>query len=112
MFIKLSILALYRRLFPTRGMKIAVNTTSLIVIVWAACGILAGCFICLPTEKLWHPMMEGSCISLGKYYYGLQIPNILTDAIILVMPMYIVWNLQISKAQKLGLSGILVLGFL
>ncbi|CAI7608044.1 unnamed protein product [Penicillium discolor] len=110
--IKLSILMLYRRLFPVKAMKYAVNIVSLIVILWAACGILAGCFTCIPTEKLWHPMVEGGCMNLSKFYYGLQIPNIATDAIILLMPMRIVWNLPISKAQKLGLSGIFILGFL
>ncbi|OQE10268.1 hypothetical protein PENVUL_c004G08074 [Penicillium vulpinum] len=110
--IKLSILMLYRRLFPVKTMKYAVNIVSLIVIMWAACGILAGCFVCIPTEKLWHPMIEGGCMNLSKFYYGLQIPNIATDAIILLMPMHIVWNLPISKIQKLGLSGIFILGFL
>ncbi|KAJ5747170.1 uncharacterized protein N7511_008866 [Penicillium nucicola] len=110
--IKLSILMLYRRLFPVKSMKYAVNIVGMVVILWAACGILAGCFICIPTEKLWHPMMQGGCMNLSKFYYGLQIPNIATDAIILIMPMHIVWNLPISKAQKVGLSGIFVLGFL
>ncbi|KAJ5339665.1 hypothetical protein N7452_006393 [Penicillium brevicompactum] len=112
LFIKLSILALYRRLFPIKSMKVAVNVTSLIVILWAACGILAGCFTCIPTEKLWNPMIEGGCMNLSKFYYGLQIPNIATDAIILVMPMPVVWKLPISKAQKMGLSAIFVLGLL
>ncbi|KAJ5457865.1 hypothetical protein N7475_009253 [Penicillium sp. IBT 31633x] len=110
--IKLSILMLYRRIFPIRAMKYAVNAVSMIVILWAACGIVAGCFTCIPTEKLWHPMLEGGCMNLSKFYYGLQIPNIATDAIILVMPMHIVWSLPISKAQKLGLSGIFILGLL
>ncbi|KAJ5356136.1 hypothetical protein N7517_010745 [Penicillium concentricum] len=110
--IKLSILMLYRRLFPVKTMKYAVNVVSLIVILWAACGVLAGCFTCIPTEKLWHPMLEGGCMDLSKFYYGLQVPNIATDAIILLMPMHIVWRLPISKTQKLGLSGIFILGFL
>lgn len=57
-------------------------------------------------------MLEGGCMNLSKFYYGLQIPNIATDAIILVMPMPIVWKLPISKAQKTGLSAIFVLGVL
>ncbi|EPS32393.1 hypothetical protein PDE_07353 [Penicillium oxalicum 114-2] len=110
--IKLSILMLYKRLFPVRPMKAAVQVVSLIIILWAACGILAGCFTCIPTEKLWNPMIPGGCMDLGKFYYGLQIPNIVTDAVILVMPMHIVWGLPISKAQKTGLSIIFILGLL
>ena len=103
---------LYRRLFPTKLMKASVNVVGLIVILWAACGILSGCFTCMPTRKLWLPTTPGACMDLGKYYYGLQIPNIVTDAIILVMPMHTVWKLPISRTQKMGLSGIFVLGFL
>ncbi|CEJ58752.1 hypothetical protein PMG11_07398 [Penicillium brasilianum] len=110
--IKLSILMLYKRLFPVKPMDIAVMIVSLIIILWAACGILAGCFTCIPTEKLWDPMIPGGCMDLGRFYYGLQIPNIVTDAIILVMPMHTVWGLPISKAQKTGLSIIFILGFL
>ncbi|OOQ85542.1 integral membrane protein [Penicillium brasilianum] len=110
--IKLSILMLYKRLFPVKPMDIAVKIVSLIIILWAACGILAGCFTCIPTEKLWNPMIPGGCMDLGRFYYGLQIPNIVTDAIILVMPMHTVWGLPISKAQKTGLSIIFILGFL
>ncbi|GLI74266.1 hypothetical protein PoHVEF18_002503 [Penicillium ochrochloron] len=110
--IKLSILMLYKRLFPVKPMDIAVKIVSMIIILWAACGILAGCFTCIPTEKLWNPMIPGGCMDLGKFYYGLQIPNIVTDAVILVMPMHTVWGLPISRAQKTGLSIIFVLGFL
>lgn len=57
-------------------------------------------------------MMPGGCLNMGRFYYGLQIPNIVTDAMILFMPMHAVWGLPISRAQKLGLSGIFIVGFL
>jgi hypothetical protein len=82
----------------------------MVFILWAACGILSGCFTCMPTKKLWIPTTPGACMDLGKYYYGLQIPNIATDTIILVMPH--AHSLEISHAQKIGLSGISILGLL
>lgn len=110
--IKLSILMLYKRLFPVKSMNIMVWIVSAIVVLWAFGGILVGCFTCVPIEKLWNPMMPGGCLNMGKFYYGLQIPNIVTDAMILFMPMHAVWGLPISRAQKFGLSGIFVVGFL
>lgn len=56
--------------------------------------------------------MPGGCLNMGRFYYGLQIPNIVTDAMILFMPMHAVWGLPISRAQRLGLSGIFIVGFL
>lgn len=93
-------------------MNIAVHAVSLVVILWAACSIVAGCFNCIPTKKLWEPQIPGGCMDLAKFYYGIQIPNIVTDAVLLVMPMPVVWHLPISRQQKVGLSGIFILGLL
>jgi hypothetical protein len=110
--IKLSILALYRRLFPTKLMLTLVYTVGLLVILWGFGVCLVGGLVCIPVRKLWDPTVVGGCLDLAEFYYGLQIPNILTDAIILVMPMKVVWGLPISKTQKSLLSGIFVVGIL
>ncbi|GKZ95726.1 hypothetical protein AnigIFM59636_009734 [Aspergillus niger] len=75
---------------------------------------LAGvvCVVCIPLEKLWNPTIPGGCIDLAKFYYGLQIPNIVTDAVILALPLKHVWNLQVPRAQKIMLTGIFCLGAL
>lgn len=93
-------------------MKSAVYTVGMIVILWGFGVCLVGAFVCIPVKKLWEPTVEGGCLDLGDYYYGLQIPNIITDAIILIMPVQIVWGLPISKTQKGLLSGIFVVGIL
>lgn len=61
---------------------------------------------------MWDPTVPGGCINLAQFYYGLQIPNIVTDAVIIAMPMKMVANLHISKTQKTVLSGIFALGVL
>ncbi|KAL4781101.1 hypothetical protein BJX76DRAFT_363881 [Aspergillus varians] len=110
--VKLSILAFYKRLFPIRPMLLAVNIVASIVILWCVGVCLIGAVTCIPFRKLWEPSLPGGCIDLAKFYYGLQIPNIVTDAVILVMPLRIVWNLQIPKLQKVLLTGIFMLGLL
>ncbi|KAK1141820.1 hypothetical protein N8T08_008485 [Aspergillus melleus] len=111
-FVKLSILAFYKRLFPVKPMVLAVNIIGSVVILWAYGVCLVGALTCIPFRKLWDPAIPGGCIDLPKFYYGLQIPNIVTDAIILAMPMKVVWNLHVPKTQKVALSGIFLLGFL
>ncbi|OGM43971.1 hypothetical protein ABOM_007989 [Aspergillus bombycis] len=111
-FVKLSILNFYKRLFPVKPMVISVNAVASLVIVWCVAVYIVGAMTCIPFRKLWDPTVPGRCINLPQFYYGLQIPNILTDAIILVMPIRLVWNLQIPKTQKILLSGIFLLGFL
>ncbi|KAI9933726.1 hypothetical protein MW887_004798 [Aspergillus wentii] len=110
--IKLSILALYKRLFPIKFMVNSVNFVAALLVLWAFGVCLIGAVTCIPFEKLWNPMIPGGCIDLPKFYYGSQVPNIVSDAVILVMPMRVVWLLPISNKQKTLLSGIFVLGFL
>lgn len=109
--IKLSILSLYKRLFPVKPMINAVHLVGFLVILWCFGVCLVGALTCIPVKKLWDPTVPGGCIDLPKFYYGLQVPNIVTDFIILVMPMKLVWDLPISRVQKMLLSGIFVLGF-
>ncbi|KAE8355444.1 hypothetical protein BDV28DRAFT_146119 [Aspergillus coremiiformis] len=111
-FVKLSILAFYKRLFPVKPMVISVHLVGSIVLLWCIAVCLVGAMTCIPFRKLWEPLVPGRCINLSQFYYGLQIPNILTDAVILVMPLRVVWNLQVPKAQKILLSGIFLLGLL
>ncbi|KAJ5799729.1 uncharacterized protein N7518_001797 [Penicillium psychrosexuale] len=99
--IKLSILMLYRRLFPAKSMKYAVNLR-----------YSRGLLYLHPNREAVASHATRWLHESSKFYYGLQVPNIATDAIILLMPMHIVWTLPISKVQKLGLSGIFILGVL
>jgi hypothetical protein len=91
-------------------MIIVANAIAAFVILWALGTFLVGALMCLPVEKFWKPSIEGSCIDSASFYYGQQIPNILTDLIILIMPLKIVWALPISKTQRLLLSGVFMVG--
>lgn len=110
--VKLSILAFYKRLFPIKPMVLAVNIVGATVLLWCFGVCLIGAVTCIPFRKLWEPTIPGGCIDLAKFYYGLQIPNIVTDAVILVMPLRVVWELQMKRVQKVLLTGIFMLGVL
>ncbi|KAJ5617873.1 hypothetical protein N7537_002987 [Penicillium hordei] len=109
-FIKFSILALYKRLFAVRHMTIAVNVVFVFICLWVVGVYVAGALICIPAKKFWDPSVEGACLDSAKFYYGIQIPNILTDLILLIMPMRVVWTLPIPKAQKALLSAVFLVG--
>ncbi|KAJ5162129.1 hypothetical protein N7492_007521 [Penicillium capsulatum] len=110
MFIKLSILALYKRLFAIKPMVIGVYVMGMIVILWAVSIWVAATLNCIPVNKFWDQSIEGACIDAAKFNYGMQIPNIVSDLIILVMPLKVVWDLPIPKSQKALLSGIFIIG--
>ncbi|KAJ5167711.1 uncharacterized protein N7482_003305 [Penicillium canariense] len=110
MFIKLSILALYRRLFSTKYMLFAIYTMGMVVILWAVTIWVAATLNCIPVPKFWDRAIEGACIDPNSFYYGTQIPNIVSDVILLLMPQGVVWSLPVAKSQKLLLSCIFMVG--
>ncbi|KAF3765113.1 hypothetical protein M406DRAFT_340580 [Cryphonectria parasitica EP155] len=102
--VKLSILSMYLRIFPSRDFKIGAYTIGSIVIAWCIAIVLVSIFQCDPIEKAWIPWMTtGTCINLRASFIGNGVPNILTDVAILAMPVKQVWHLHATMAQKISL---------
>jgi hypothetical protein len=104
----------YRRLFShtSRNFHWQINVLITIVAVWGAGIILTAFFLCVPMEKNWYPQVEGTCIPIIPFYYGLQIPNILTDLLIIVVPIREVMLLQLNKRLKTGAITMFALGII
>jgi hypothetical protein len=102
----------YRRLFShhSRSFHWQINVLITIVAVWGAGIILTAFFLCVPMEKNWHPRVEGTCIPIIPFYYGLQIPNIITDLLTIVVPIREVMLLQLNKRLKTGAVTMFALG--
>ncbi|KAF3049615.1 hypothetical protein E8E11_010277 [Didymella keratinophila] len=108
--IKLSILLMYKRLFPIRTVRRAAQVLGGISITWALVYTIVASLQCIPLKKLWQPEIEGTCISLFELYMGNAIPNVLTDMAILVLPLTQVWRLQVRLWQRIVLIGMFLLG--
>jgi hypothetical protein len=106
MLAKLSILQLYLRIFTSKSFRIVVHVIHGIVLAWWLAFILLSIFQCKPIDKSYRPWKEGRCISLQGAYYGSGLPDILTDVIILCLPLWQVAKIQTSRTNKL------VIGFL
>lgn len=103
-FTKLSILYQYRRLFPNRDFKLMTSALIAIMIMWCTGVMFTGIFMCTPVHKAWKPLTPGSCISLVPYYYGMQIPNVITDILILLLPFREIQRLELPFKQKIGVA--------
>lgn len=42
---------------------------------------------CVPVKAAWEPEVVGKCINIYGVYVGQAVPNVLTDVIILVLPL-------------------------
>ncbi|KAK5124276.1 hypothetical protein LTR85_001979 [Meristemomyces frigidus] len=112
--IKLSTLFQYRRLFfsHSRAFLWQVNILIGVVTLWCVCIIFAAAFICQPIWKLWEPMTEGKCLNLAAFYYGMQIPNIITDLAIILCPVRQIAGLDLSHKMRIGALSMFALGMI
>lgn len=112
MLVKLSVLQMYLRIFPSRGFKIAAAIIAALVVAWWIAIVAVCIFQCNPISKAWLPWIDGTCIDLKGSFIGNAIPNIVTDVAILCMPIRQVWKLHVTLAQRLSLCFMFLLGSL
>ncbi len=111
--VKLSLLCLYRRIFPTQSSRLASEVVMIPVSYWGISYVFVNLFMCHPTEKLWDPTIPGFCFQDGKVklLVGLSV-EIGLDCTILVLPIKMVYGLQMNRAKKVSVAMIFLLGAL
>ncbi|KAK6591928.1 integral membrane protein [Botrytis cinerea] len=67
--------------------------------------------LCSPIEKSWNKALPGSCIQIGNVWYSTSVMAIVTDLVIIVLPIYQIRRLQLPLSQKFGLILMFSLGF-
>ena len=69
-------------------------------------------FSCTPRLKIWAPNTPGSCMEINILYYASAIFNMVSDILMLTVPIFLIWNLQMSVRRKIGVSTIFLTGVL
>ncbi|TGO80910.1 hypothetical protein BPOR_1536g00010 [Botrytis porri] len=71
-------------------------------------------FHCVPIAANWYPALypDAVCMNFANFVTGTASVSVLTDMLALLMPTWIVYNLQISRRQKLMLVAILSFGLI
>ncbi|EHK22634.1 uncharacterized protein TRIVIDRAFT_221904 [Trichoderma virens Gv29-8] len=118
--VKWSILAFYWRSFKVRSsVKIPIYILAVIVLLWAIAVILVTIFQCQPTSAWWnrfnptHPLRPDQyrcTVDSVKFFYGNAIPTIVTDVLMLALPLPYITKLQLPRGQKFALVGIFLVG--
>ncbi|KAL8727983.1 MAG: hypothetical protein Q9181_005500 [Wetmoreana brouardii] len=113
--IKFSLLAFYWRIFKQSKIRIPIYVLGAIVSCWGI-AILITILQCQPVSDFWDrfaPAAKGPfhCgVNVNQFFNGNSIPNIITDAALLVLPMPFIWQLHLPKAQKVALTSVFILG--
>jgi hypothetical protein len=75
-------------------------------------GILVIVFDCHPVNYFWTRTGDGHCLQPFIWQEIFAALNICSDIALLILPIPMVWALQVSRSQKISLSAIFLLGFL
>ncbi|KAI4231901.1 MAG: hypothetical protein LQ352_008377, partial [Teloschistes flavicans] len=113
---KLSLLLfLYRIFHVDRKFRIAAWITGAVLVLWSLITILLAIFSCRPIKASWDlkVRMDPKTVCYPKAYdveniYGFC--NVITDVVLIVMPIPLVWKMQVNLKKKLGVAMVFATG--
>lgn len=114
---RLSLICFYYRLIRDTGIawfrKVLHASVAWVIAVFITFVALV-VFQCSPVEYYWvYPQLDhGSCLSEGKITLAAGIINCVSDLLVTVLPIPIIWQLQMPIKQRIGVCILLCLGFI
>ena len=113
-FIRASVLALYVRIvFRIKSFRMTCYVVHGINMLFGAVTVLGACLICDPISFQWHRSIPGGhCGDQKKLDLFIGVFNLLIDITVVVLPMPVLWGLQMATGRKISLSGIFGLGIM
>jgi hypothetical protein len=114
-FVKLSVLALYRRIL------LGVPSRTLNILNWCVFGLVAcnttvnvfiAAFQCNPVHAAFDSAIKGKCINASAFYLGNAITGIITDAMVYLLSIPIIRPLQMDQKRKIVILLTLLVGLL
>jgi hypothetical protein len=66
---------------------------------------------CMPIQAFWDRTKAASCrVDLPAFFIVSAVPNIITDFVLLALPLHAVWQLHSGRVQKIALTATFLIG--
>ena len=69
-------------------------------------------FQCDPIAAGWNSNLEATCLEPVVFSHEIALTGVLTDLIVLFLPLHMIWKLHLPTGQKIVLSMVFLLGCL
>ncbi|PNS14233.1 hypothetical protein CAC42_6746 [Sphaceloma murrayae] len=112
MFVKLSLLAFYRKLAPDARYNWILWIMAVVAVIFGIGSIITAGLSCIPISKVWNPNEPGYCINLEAFYYANGAIMIVNDIILYILPIIIVRGVQLSRSRRAAMNLLFGLGFI
>lgn len=110
--IKLSVLMFYVRIFhKIRSYRIAFWVMGAIIVSWDIAVSMMAIFTCIPVQAAWISSIHGRCLDYQSTFLGTAVSNIIIDVLLLILPMPMLWKLNINTRRKIALVGVFAAGY-
>ncbi|KAJ9283599.1 hypothetical protein DTO027B5_9056 [Paecilomyces variotii] len=111
--VKTSIMLFFFRIFGTkRSFRISVAVVMVIVWMWAVSVILETLLLCRPLAYNWDATIDGVCGERNATYVVAGTLNLVTDLMVMALPIPHIWKLKLSVPKKLALCLVFCMGLL
>ncbi|KAK7951768.1 uncharacterized protein PG986_007496 [Apiospora aurea] len=117
-FVKVTVSILLLRICSKPWHKTVIYVTISVIVVWNTIYAFLTAFQCLPVQHFWERISDpegGQCLSEGIITgttYATAGINCLADWILGLLPIALVWNLELNRRTKASTAGILALGII
>ncbi|KAJ0117535.1 integral membrane protein [Diaporthe amygdali] len=113
MFVKLAVLRFYSRIFaPSAWVTWSVRVTAAAVVMWMVSVVLETFLLCRPLAFNWDTTIDGVCGDRNAVFVIAGVTNMVTDFMVLLLPVPCIWKLQMPVGQKIGLLLVFCMGIL
>ncbi|KAL2038022.1 hypothetical protein N7G274_009242 [Stereocaulon virgatum] len=92
--------SLYRRIFPQSWFKRVLIVLGGFVVAYSLTQLCVDIFQCVPISSAWDRSENAKCVPFGSFIMTMCIINIVTDVIMLVLPMPLLWKLRVSTPRR------------
>lgn len=112
---KIAILAFYLKVFPNEGFRRVCWTTAAVCLCSFPAFSIFTIFYCTPVSYTWEGWtgeVAGHCLSFNKFAWIQTSINIVLDTFILVLPLPLVWRLNMGRRKRVLLMLMFSVGVL
>lgn len=109
---KASVLFFYTRIFKVdKSFRRAALLVGCLVLGWGITFTFAFLFQCMPIRKAWDSQITGHCFDIVAVFIGGAVSDFVIDVIILLLPMPMLYRLEMNRLRKFGLVSIFLIGY-
>ncbi|KAJ5892609.1 hypothetical protein N7504_009300 [Penicillium tannophilum] len=112
LFVKVALLSILTRIFkPYRGKVYFIYGFLACLVTYYTVALIVKIRMCGPIPRYWlGDEVEGSCLDQTAALIADSVISVVSDIIILILPLPLTWSLQMSRNRKLRVIGILSAG--